>query len=90
MEQKLRESLYIEHNDRIGVLCDNDKEKVAQLLGTDLTIVHDKLENKHFLLVPLTRNHSFKCKDDTLLVDGKKYYSNFFFRKDGCQWINIG
>lgn len=89
MEQKLRDIVYMEHNERMGVLRDNDKEKVSQVIGTDLTIVLYKQDGKYFLLVPLTKNHSFECKGDCLKVDGKRFESDNFFRKDGCQWIEI-
>lgn len=89
MERKLRDVLYVKHNERTGVLRDNDKEKVSHVIGTDLTIVFDKQDGKHYLLVPLTKNHTFKCKDDYLNVDGKRFKSNNFFRKDGCQWVEI-
>ncbi len=89
MKQKLRDVVYMEHNERTGVLCDNGKEIVSQVIGTDLTIVYDKQEDKYYLLIPLTKNHSFECNDDSLKVDGKGFKSDNFFRKDGCQWVEI-
>lgn len=89
MERDLKDIIYIDYNERIGVLCDNDKEKVSQIIGTDLTIVTDKQECKCYLLVPLTKKHTFKCHEESLEIDGKVFDSDNFFRKDGCQWAEI-
>lgn len=81
--------LYIEHTDKIGVLKDDKDERVSIILGTDKTLVERKREGKTYLLVPLTKNHTFKCNGDSLEVDGKIIPSKVFFRKDACQWIEI-
>ncbi len=57
--------------------------------GAMLTLVERKREGKTYLLVPLTKNHTFKCNGDSLEVDGKIIPSKVFFRKDACQWIEI-
>ena len=81
--------LYIEHTDKIGVLKDDKNERVSVVRGTDKTLVERKREGKTYLLVPLTKNHTFKCNGDSLEVDGKIIPSKVFFRKDGAQWIEI-
>ena len=83
------DALYMEHSEKIGVLSSNEREVVSQVIGTDLTLVYDKQECKTYLLVPLTKNHTFKCKGDSIIVDGKRFNSEMFFRKDGAQWIEM-
>ena len=89
MDKKFLNVLYIEHTDKIGVLKDDKDERVSIILGTDKTLVERKREGKTYLLVPLTRNHSFKYEEDCIVVDGKKFKSNYFFQKDACQWIRV-
>ena len=81
--------LYIEHTDKIGVLKDDKVERVSIILGTDKTLVERKREGKTYLLVPLTKNHTFVCKGNSIDVDGERFDSDIFFRKDACQWIEI-
>ena len=81
--------LYIEHTDKIGVLKDDKDERVSVILGTDKTLVERKREGKTYLLVPLTKNHTFVCKGNSIDVDGEHIKSEIFFRKDACQWIEI-
>lgn len=89
MDKDLMDALYVEHNDRIGVLSSDERKAVSQVIGTDLTLVYDKKEGNTYLLIPLTRNHKFKCKGSHIIVDGKRFDSDIFFRKDGCQWIQM-
>lgn len=89
MSESMKNVMYISYNEQIGVLCDNEKEVVSQVIGTDLTLVYEKKERKSYLLVPLTKNHTFECKGDDIIVDGKPAHSGYYFRKDGCQWIQI-
>ena len=94
MNNSLMDALYIEHNEKFGVLSANSERMVTRVLGTDLTLVHDKREGKAYVLVPLTKNHTFKAHvspngKDSIEVDGKVIKSDNFFRKDACQWIEI-
>ena len=89
MDENFLNVLYIEHTDKIGVLKDDKNERVSVVRGTDKTLVERKREGKTCLLVPLTKNHTFKCNGDSLEVDGKIIPSKVFFRKDGAQWIEI-
>ena len=89
MDENCLNVLYIEHTDKIGVLKDDKNERVSVVRGTDKTLVERKREGKTYLLVPLTKNHTFKCNGDSLEVDGKIIPSKVFFRKDGAQWIEI-
>lgn len=89
MDENFLNVLYIEHTDKIGVLKDDKEERVSIILGTDKTLVKRKREGKTYLLVPLTKNHTFKCNGDSLEVDGKIIPSKVFFRKDACQWIQM-
>lgn len=89
MDENFLNVLYIEHTDKIGVLKDDKDERVSIILGTDKTLVERKREGKTYLLVPLTKNHTFKCNGDVLEVDSKIITSKVFFRKDACQWIEI-
>ena len=90
MEENFLNVLYIEHTDKIGVLKDDKDERVSIIiLGTDKTLVERKREGKTYLLVPLTKNHTFVCKGNSIDVDGKRFKSKIFFRKDGAQWIEI-
>lgn len=94
MDKKLLDVLYIKHSDKIGVLSDNGRKVVSHILGTDLTLVFDKVGQKTFLLVPLTKAHKIESHvsldgSDSISVDGKVIQSGNFFRKDACQWIEI-
>ena len=87
MDENFLNVLYIEHTDKIGVLSSDEHKVVSQVIGTDLTLVYDKKQGNTYLLIPLTRNHTFKCNGDVLEVDGKIIPSKVFFRKDACQLV---
>lgn len=89
MDKNFLNVLYIEHDGKIGVLSSDEHKVVSQVIGTDLTIVYDKNECNTYLLIPLTKNHTFKCDGDSLDVDGKLIESDYFFRKDACQWVRV-
>lgn len=89
MDKNLMDALYVSYNEKFGVLSDNERETISHVLGTDLTLVLNKENMVVYLLVPLTRNHKFKCKGNYIIVDGKRFDSDIFFRKYGCQWIQI-
>lgn len=89
MDKNLKDALYVEHNGRIGVLSSDENKVVSQVIGTDLTLVYDKKEGNTYLLIPLTKNHTFKYNGDVLEVDGKIIPSKVFFRKDACQWVRV-
>lgn len=89
MDKNLMDALYVEHDGKIGVLSDDEREIISHILGTDLTLVLDKKDMAVYLLVPLTRNHKFEYKGNYIIVDGKRFDSDIYFRKDGCQWIQI-
>ena len=89
MNKNLMDALYVEHDGKIGVLSSDERKVVSQVIGTDLTIVYDKNECNTYLLIPLTRNHKFECKSSHIIVDGKRFDSDIFFRKDACQWIQM-
>lgn len=89
MDKNMMDALYVEHDGRIGVLSSDERKVVSQVIGTDLTLVYDKKEGDTYLLIPLTKNHKFECKGSHIIVDGKRFDSDIFFRKNGCQWIQI-
>ena len=89
MDKNLMDALYVEHDGKIGVLSSDERKVVSQVIGTDLTLVYDKKEGNTYLLIPLTRNHKFDCKSSHIIVDGKRFDSDIFFRKDACQWIQM-
>lgn len=89
MDKNLMDALYVEHNGRIGVLSSDGRKVVSQIIGTDLTLVYDKKEGDTYLLIPLTKNHKFECKGSHIIVDGKRFDSDIFFRKDAYQWIQM-
>lgn len=89
MDKNLMDALYVEHNGRIGVLSSDGRKVVSQIIGTDLTLVYDKKEGDTYLLIPLTKNHKFECNGSHIIVDGKRFDSDIFFRKDACQWIQM-
>ena len=89
MDKNLMNALYVEHDGKIGVLSSDEHKVVSQVIGTDLTLVYDKKECNTYLLIPLTKNHTFKYNGDVLEVDGKIIPSKVFFRKDACQWVEI-
>lgn len=89
MDKKLMNALYVSCNEKFGVMSDNERETISHILGTDLTLVLNKENMVVYLLVPLTRNHKFDCKGNYIIVDGKRFGSDIFFRKNGCQWIQI-
>lgn len=85
----IKDLLYKSYNDKFGVLSDDEHETISHVLGTDLTLVLNKENMEVYLLVPLTRNHKFECKGNYIIVDGKRFDSDIFFRKYGCQWIQM-
>lgn len=89
MDKNLMDALYVSYNEKIGVLRDDEDNIILHVLGTDLTLVLDKKDMAVYLLVPLTRNHKFECKGDYIIVDGKRFDSDIYFRKYGCQWIQM-
>ena len=89
MDKNLMDALYVSYNDKFGVLDDNKRETISHVLGTDLTLVLNKENMEVYLLVPLTRNHKFEYKGDYIIVDGKRFDSDIYFRKYGCQWVQI-
>ena len=89
MDKNLMSALYVSYNEKIGVLCDNEDNTISRVIGTDLTLVLDKKDMAVYLLVPLTRNHKFECNCSHIIVDGKRFDSDIFFRKDACQWIEM-
>ena len=89
MDKNLMNALYVEHDGKIGVLSSDERKVVSQVIGTDLTLVYDKKEGDTYLLIPLTKNHKFECKGSHIIVDGKRFDSDIFFRKDACQWIQM-
>ena len=89
MKKEMMDAMYISYNEQIGVLSDNKERTVSQVIGTDLTLYLDKKDMTVYLLVPLTKSHTFECKGDHIVVDGKKFDSDYYFRKDACQWIQM-
>lgn len=89
MDKNLMSALYVSYNDKFGVLSDNERETISHVLGTDLTLVLNKENMVVYLLVPLTRNHKLEYKGNYIIVDGKRFDSDIFFRKDACQWIQM-
>lgn len=89
MDKNLMDALYVKHDGKIGVLSSDERKVVSQVIGTDLTLVYDKKEGDTYLLIPLTRNHKFEYKGNYIIVDGKRFDSDIFFRKDACQWIQM-
>lgn len=89
MNKDLMDALYVEHDGKIGVLSSDERKVVSQVIGTDLTLVYDKKEGNTYLLIPINRNHKFECKGSHIIVDGKRFDSDIFFRKDACQWVQI-
>lgn len=89
MDNNLMSALYVSYNEKFGVMSDNERETISQVLGTDLTLVLNKENMVVYLLVPLTRNHKFECKGNYIIVDGKRFDSDIFFRKNACQWIQM-
>ena len=89
MDKNLMSALYVSYSEKIGVLCDNEDNTISRVIGTDLTLVLDKKDMAVYLLVPLTRNHKYEYKGNYIIVDGKRFDSDIYFRKDGCQWIQI-
>ena len=89
MDKNLKDALYVSYDEKIGVLSSDEHKVVSQVIGTDLTLMYDKKEGNTYLLIPLTRNHKFECKSSHIIVDGKRFDSDIFFRKNGCQWIQM-
>ena len=89
MNKDLMSALYVSYNEKVGILCDNEDNTISRVLGTDLTLVLDKKDMAVYLLVPLTQAHKFECKGSHIIVDGKRFDSDIFFRKDACQWIQM-
>lgn len=85
----IKDCIYEAYNDNVGVLCNNEHEMVSQFIGTDLTMVHDRIEDRTYILIPLTKKHSFEYHRNWLKVDGKVVHSGYYSQKDGCQWVEV-
>lgn len=85
----IRDAIYVRHNEKYGVLVDNETETITHIFGTDLTVWSRKDSGKTYLLVPLTRNHRIEPHADWLKVDGKTFRSKVFWRQNGCQCIEV-
>ena len=73
----------------LGEAVEVDAEVFSTIDKARKALVERKREGKTYLLVPLTKNHAFVCKGDSIDVDGEHIKSEIFFRKDGAQWIEI-
>lgn len=89
MDKNLMDNLYVRYDDKFGVLSDDKDNTISHILGTDLTLVLNKENMEVYLLVPLTRNHKYEYKGNYIIVDGKRFDSDIYFRNDGCQWIQM-
>lgn len=77
---KIKNYLYERFNEDFNVLSENENRVIITFDDNDLSVLVNKMENKLFILVPLTNMHSFEHHPDWILVDGERINSNFFGR----------
>lgn len=86
---KIKNYLYERYNEDYNVLSENENRVIITFDDTDLSVLVDKKENKLFVLVPLTKMHSFEYYPDWILVDGERINSNLFWKECGNQVIEF-
>ena len=84
---KIKNYLYERFNEDFNVLSENENRVIITFDDNDLSVLVNKMENKLFILVPLTNMHSFEHHPDWILVDGERINSNLFWKECGNQVI---
>ena len=84
---KIKNYLYERFNEDFNVLSENENRVIITFDDNDLSVLVNKMENKLFILVPLTKMHSFEFHPNWLLVDGERINSNLFWQECGNQVI---
>nr|DAL20975.1 MAG TPA_asm: RNA binding protein [Caudoviricetes sp.] len=83
----IKNYLFERYNEDYNVLSENENRVIITFDDTDLSVLVNKKENKLFVLVPLTKMHSFEYYPDWILVDGERINSTLFWKECGCQVI---
>lgn len=84
---KIKNYLYERYNEDYNVLSENENRVIITFDDSDLSVLVNKKENKMFILVPLTKMHSFEFHPNWLSVDGERINSNLFWQECGNQVI---
>ena len=61
---KIKNYLYERFNEDFNVLSENENRVIITFDDNDLSLLVNKMENKLFILVPLTKMHSFEHHPD--------------------------
>lgn len=83
----IKNYLYERYNEDYNVLSENENRVIITFDDSDLSVLVNKKENKLFVLVPLTKIHSFEYHPDLVLVDGERINSTLFWKECGNQVI---
>ena len=84
---KIKNYLYERFNEDFNVLSENENRVIITFDDNDLSVLVNKMKNKLFILVPLTKMHSFEYHSDWISIDGERINSNLFWKECGNQVI---
>lgn len=83
----IKNYLFERYNEDYNVLSESENRVIITFDDSDLSVLVNKNKNKMFILVPLTKMHSFEFHPNWLLVDGERINSNLFWQECGNQVI---
>lgn len=83
----IKNYLFERYNEDYIVLSENENRVIITFDDSDLSVLVNKKENKMFILVQLTKMHSFEFHPNWLLVDRERINSNLFWQECGNQVI---
>ena len=84
---KIKNYLYERFNEDFNVISENENRVIITFDDNDLSVLVNKMKNKLFILVPLTKMHSFEYHSDWISIDGERINSNLFWKECGNQVI---
>jgi hypothetical protein len=76
---KIKNYLYERFNEDFNVLSENENRVIITFDDNDLSVLVNKMENKLFILVPLTNMHSFEHHQDWILLDSYRGITLIFY-----------
>ena len=81
----LKKHINVRGNMEYNVLNENTSRAIIAFDDNDLMVLVDKLKRKAYILVPLTKNHTFERFDDCVFVDGERIACDMYWPDWGCQ-----
>ena len=79
--KELKEQIFERYNKDYNVLSENEKRAIVTFDYSDICVLVDKKARKVYFLVPLSKEHKFGFRGDSLVIDGKSMKSNMYWRE---------